>query len=233
MDKIATYLKPNIKSAYNLWRLLEQGHDIVCYYFHLPMMKQGNVFATPPNKPRLLKTKKIAEFLKVDLKILTLENYNPEFCCSPDLELVVKSSEDERTASFFHTIADIDIDHLERRKAVLNILEDYETEIVYPLIDFQIGIPNAVCEMPEEIFSLIGDFWETSIRNMINDGFSIKDILETEKQFRNGSHKNSGFYKRHNLWYVSRHEYFGTRIEVDSRYYNFSDIHPYYKYLVV
>ena len=99
MATVATHLKPNLKSTYNLWKLLSNGDTVTCYYLHIPKRAYNENYAMGVDTPKKDAAQAIATWLNANVAsftytVLTLaDGYTPNWCGSPDLELIHKASE--------------------------------------------------------------------------------------------------------------------------------------------
>ena len=63
MATVATHLKPNLKSTYNLWKLLSGGDTVTCYYLHLPKRAYNENYAVGVNTAKKNAAQAIATWL--------------------------------------------------------------------------------------------------------------------------------------------------------------------------
>ncbi len=119
MATVATHLKPNLKSTYNLWKLLSNGDTVTCYYLHIPKRAYNENYAMGVDTPKKDAAQAIATWLNANVAsftytVLTLaDGYTPNWCGSPDLELIHKASEGSfDKVALYHTAEDLDEDHI-------------------------------------------------------------------------------------------------------------------------
>lgn len=241
MATVVTYLKPNLKSTYNLWRLLEND-TVTCCYFDLPKRSYGNRYATAPIESDKTKAQSIVDWLKTNradftYNVLNVDNYGPMWSASPDLEILEYASLGSfDKISIPHLVEDLDVDHVDRRTIVNNVFtNEYDftaTQLSYDLMTNSLGNVNAVQDLPDDLLTLINDPWTSLRKQMIDDGMSVADIIQLEKNFRLGTDDNSEV-ELDGRWFVENHSTYGDYIESDAVKYPILSIHPYYKIYAV
>lgn len=244
MATVATHLKPNLKSTYNLWKLLSNGDTVTCYYLHIPKRAYGERFARGLDTAKKDAAQAIATWLNDNVAsftytVLKLSDFTPNWCSSPDLELIHKASEGSfDKVALYHTAEDFDEDHIQRRKAAAKIFADeYDfgsTQLVCPLLDANLGSIHAVQELPANLLSLISDPWISVRKAYVSGGTSNNEVMAIEKSFHQA---NNATYcaneEGDGSWYVDGHPKYSSWVEENKAGYDFLKIHPYYKYLTV
>ena len=245
MATVATHLKPNLKSTYNLWKLLSNGDTVTCYYLYIPKRAYNENYAVGITKQTSKKdaAQAIATWLNANVAsftytVLTLDNFSPNWCSSPDLELVHKASEGSfDKVALYHTAEDFDDDHVQRRKAAAKIFADEysfgSTQLACPLLDANLGSIHAVQELPADLLSLITDPWISVRQAYVSGGTSNNEVIAIEKSFHQANNATYCSTEEDGSWYVDGHPKYSNWIEENKTGYNFLSIHPYYKYLTV
>jgi len=243
MATVATHLKPNLKATYNLWKLLSGGDTVTCYYLDLPKRAYEEKFARGSNSNKKTAAQSIATWLNDNVAtftytVLTLSDFAPAWCGSPDLELIHKASEGSfDKVALYHTAEDFDDDHIQRRKAAAKIFaEEYsfgDTQLVCPLLDANLGNIHAVQELPADLLALISDPWISVRQAYVSGGTSNNEVIAIEKSFHQANNATYCGKEDDGCWFVDGHPQFGSYIECSKTGYNFLTIHPYFKYLTV
>ena len=255
MATVATFLKPNLKSTYNLWKLLSAGDTVTCYYLYLPKRAANEDYAVSASvvgdtignryngRTKKDAAQAIATWLNDNVAtftytVLTLSDFDPAWCGSPDLELIHKASEGSfDKVALYHTAEDFDEDHIQRRKAAAKIFaEEYDfgaTQLVYPLLDANLGNVNAVQDLPADLLALINDPWISVRQAYVSGGTSNNEVIAIEKSLHQANNATYCGKEDDGCWFVDGHPQFGSYIECSKTGYNFLTIHPYFKYLTV
>ena len=244
MATVATHLKPNLKSTYNLWKLLSNGDTVTCYYLHIPKRAYNENYAMGVDTPKKDAAQAIATWLNANVAsftytVLTLaDGYTPNWCGSPDLELIHKASEGSfDKVALYHTAEDLDEDHIQRRKAAAKIFADEysfgSTQLVCPLLDENLGSIHAVQELPADLLSLISDPWISVRKAYVSGGTSNNEVIAIEKSFHQANNATYCGTEEDGSWYVDSHPKYSSWVEESKTGYNLLAIHPYYKYLTV
>ena len=244
MATVATHLKPNLKSTYNLWKLLSNGDTVTCYYLHIPKRAYNENYAMGVDTPKKDAAQAIATWLNANVAsftytVLTLaDGYTPNWCGSPDLELIHKASEGSfDKVALYHTAEDLDEDHIQRRKAAAKIFADEysfgSTQLVCPLLDENLGSIHAVQELPADLLSLISDPWISVRKAYVSEGTSNNEVIAIEKSFHQANNATYCGTEEDGSWYVDGHPKYSSWVEESKTGYNLLAIHPYYKYLTV
>ena len=66
MATVATHLKPNLKSTYNLWKLLSNGDTVTCYYMNIPKRAYNEIYAARVDRSKKEAAQAIATWLQDD-----------------------------------------------------------------------------------------------------------------------------------------------------------------------
>jgi len=243
MATVATHLKPNLKSTYNLWKLLSGGDTVTCYYLHLPKRAYNENYAVGVNTAKKNAAQAIATWLNDNVAsftytVLTLGNFTPNWCGSPDLELIHKASEGTfDKVALYHTAEDFDVDHIQRRKAAAKLFADEysfgSTQLVCPLLDANLGSIHAVQDLPSGVYDLITDPWNSVRKSYVSGGTANNDVIAIEKSFHQANNASYCGTEADGAWYVDGHPKYPGWTETSTDSYDFLAIHPYYKYLTV
>ncbi len=166
------------------------------------------------------------------------DGYTPNWCGSPDLELIHKASEGSfDKVALYHTAEDLDEDHIQRRKAAAKIFADEysfgSTQLVCPLLDANLGSIHAVQELPADLLSLISDPWISVRKAYVSEGTSNNEVIAIEKSFHQANNATYCGTEEDGSWYVDGHPKYSSWVEESKTGYNLLAIHPYYKYLTV
>jgi len=237
MANIITYLEPNLKSTYNLWKALNGTSDVVtCAYFHLPYRTSGQRFASEPSIDKKNAAQNIANWIQTNVRsftysVVTLDNYDPAWTSVPDLECIKYASEGSYDKIYLpHAEEDVDTNHTQLRSCASAVRSEYTTggTLTYPLRDAQLGSVDAVQQLPADLLALVTDSFVTARKNMLAAGSSRADIIALETQFRLGQGDYAAI-EDNGEWFIDSHPQFGSYISPIP----FLKTHPYYKYLTV
>lgn len=238
MANVATYLTTDLKSSYNLWKSLTAGDTVTCYYFDLPYRVKGERFAQEPSSDNKTTAQSIATWLTANVasftySVLTLDNYDPFWAAVPELELINKASSGSFDKIYIpHSEDDVDSHHTKIRAAVTYLAaNEYtlgSTTVEYPLMAADLGLSNAVSDLPADVLSLISDPMKAGIVSSIAAGTSNADITALIKSFQDGTSEYADF-DDDGEWFIDSHPQFGSYISPVP----FLTTHPYYKYLTV